>query len=75
MTGAWVCEPCARRLQLRPSGGPSYASGVGWCGAGQHRTGPGDRLVWHDRVANAAPAGASPVAAAPVSQPEQLILL
>ena len=35
----------------------------------------GDRLVWHDRVANAAPAGASPVAAAPVSQPEQLILL
>lgn len=51
MTGAWVCEPCARRLQLPPGGGPSYAGGTGWCGAGQHRTAPGERIVWHGRVA------------------------
>lgn len=51
MSGAWVCESCASRLQLSPRGGPSYASGLGWCGAGQHRTKPGERIEWHGRVA------------------------
>lgn len=50
MTGAWVCEPCASRLHLPRGGGPSYAGGTGWCGAGKHRTAAGERLVWHDRV-------------------------
>ena len=71
--GAWVCQSCARRLQLSPGGGPSYASGLGWCGAGQHQTAPGERIVWHRRVMEAARETAAS-AAPTVRQPEQLSL-
>lgn len=75
MTGAWVCEACAKRLQLPPGGGPSYAGGMGWCGAGQHRTGPGERIVWHDRVAEVEVATAVAVAPAATGHAVQLELL
>lgn len=74
MSGAWVCEPCARRLQLPPGGGPSYGGGTGWCGAGQHRTAAGERLVWHGRVAEIEVERGAGSALPPADQPEQLAL-
>ena len=73
MTGAWVCEACARRLQLPRGGGPSYSGGAGWCGAGRHHTAAGERLVWHDRVPEVE-VEASATAPAIARKPEQLAL-
>ena len=61
-TGAWVCDACAGRLGLSPGGGPSYPE-HGWCGAGQHRTGKRQKIVWHSHVPSA------PISAAVPQQP------
>lgn len=74
MSGSWVCEACARRLQLPAGGGPSYASGLGWCGAGQHQTAPGERIVWHGRAMEAARESAASAAPTAVRRAEQLSL-